>query len=365
MTAHEAPTRPVPLSPRPISRVAVIGCGAIAQSHLRHLHASPHVDLVGLVDLSPVVVEHLAAMLGPGVGAFTDAGQMLASVQPDMVHVLTPPSLHVPLSDAAMRAGADVLCEKPLAATAGEVDSLLAVAADTGRQVMEVQNYRYLPEMDWLRATLADDRLGALRQIDIDVRVPIAGGGRFVDDSVPHYVSHLPGGAVRDFLPHMVYLAEDLLPLLPVDVVAARWDLVSGKAALGQDSLTAVLAGGGTTVLLRFSAVGSPPTFKVAVTGETGSASVDLFHRKRSVEQRSFGGPLAAVFDRLGTARQSVVDSVQEVRSKVLFSGENGIGTLLDDVYRRRVEGLPMPVSPAQLARTAAVVDELIERGGL
>jgi predicted dehydrogenase len=349
----------------PRRRVAVIGCGAIAQSHLRYLHASPLVDLVALVDLAPVVTGHLAQMLGPGVRAFDDAATMLDEVRPDTVHVLTPPSSHVPLSTLALQAGADVLCEKPLAATAPEVDALLAVAGGAGRQVMECQNYRYLPEMAWLRGVVADGRLGRLRQVDIDVRVPIASGGRFVDDGVPHYVSHLPGGAVRDFLPHMVYLAEDVLPLLPGEVVSARWDLVSGKAAMGSDTLTAVLAGDDVTVLLRFSALGSPPGFRVAVVGEQGSVSVDLFHRKRSLETRSVGGPLAAVVDRLSTARQAVVDAAQEVRGKVLHAGENGIPELLDDMYRRLAAGEPMPVSPSQLRRTAEVVDLLIAHGGL
>lgn len=345
--------------------VAVIGCGAIAQSHLAFLHRNPLVDLVAIVDVSPTVTEHLAAMLGPGVRWYSDHGRMLAEVTPDVVHVLTPPASHVAISADALRGGAHVLCEKPIAANAADVADLLVIAAASDRRIMECQNYRYLSEMYWLREVCADPRFGKIRSVDIDVRVPIAAGGRFADDETPHYVSHLPGGAVRDFLPHMVYLAEDLMPYLRVEVRSADWRLLSGRRALGSDTLTALLAGEHETVGLRFSAIGNPPGFRVAVVGDDGSASVDLYHRRRTLELRSFGGPLAAVFDRLGDARLALTDALGEVRNKVLHSGENGIATMLEDVYEHLAASESFPVAPERLHRTAAVIDDLVNVGGL
>src|SRR3954452_21465644 len=114
-------------------RVAVVGCGAIAESHLQFLRCAEQAQLVALVDVSAVVVEHLAGLHGPGVCAFTDAATMAAALQPDVVHVLTPPATHVGIARAMLGAGAHVICEKPLAGTAAEVDELLTLAGERSR----------------------------------------------------------------------------------------------------------------------------------------------------------------------------------------------------------------------------------------
>jgi predicted dehydrogenase len=338
-------------------RVAVVGCGAIAESHLQFLRSADGAELVALVDVSAVVVEHLAGLHGPGVQAFTDAATMAAAVEPDVVHVLTPPATHVAIARAMLGAGAHVICEKPLAGTAVEVDELLTFAHERSRILLECQNYRFLGEVAWLQAHLRS--LGQVRTVEIDIRVPIAAGGRFVDDAMPHHTSHLPGGAIRDFLPHMVYLAEHLVPMLPIELVGVNWALRSGKHALGCDSMTGVLSGEELDLVLKFSALGSPPTCAIDVVGELGMAHVDLFHRHRRIETRGVGGPLAAVIDRARGAQQAAVDAVQEVRSKVLDAGQNGMSAMLTAFYAGLSEGTAV-IRPAQLRRTAQVVDALV-----
>jgi predicted dehydrogenase len=63
----------------------------------------------------------------------------------DAVLVCTPPHLHNPVSIAAMRAGKDVLCEKPLTRTVAEAEEMLKVAKETGRVLMCGFNHRYHP----------------------------------------------------------------------------------------------------------------------------------------------------------------------------------------------------------------------------
>jgi predicted dehydrogenase len=240
------------------------------------------------------------------------------------------------------------------------VESVLGIAAQQDRVLVECQNYRYLDEFRWLRSAAGPDHIGSVRAVEIDVRVPITSGGRFVDDTVPHHASHLAGGAVRDFLPHMVYLVDEFVPSLPVEVAGASWQLTSKKVALGMDTLTAVLANDEVQVVLRFSGVGSPPAFTVSVVGERGRVAADLFHRHRTIEVRRLGGPLAAVVDRVLASKQGVVDAALEIQSKVLKGSENGIDAMLGDIYASLVAGTPCPITPAQLLRTAQVVDDIV-----
>jgi predicted dehydrogenase len=294
------------------------------------------------------------------VQAFASGSEMVDSVRPDVVHVLTPPATHVRISAEMLRAGSHVICEKPLASQASEVQSLLDVATQQDRVLVECQNYRYLDEFRWLKSAAGPELIGSIRTVEIDVRVPIASSGRFVDDTVPHHASHLAGGAVRDFLPHMVNLVDEFVPSLPIEVAGANWQLTSRKKALGMDTLTAVLANDEVQVVLRFSGVGSPPAFTVSVVGERGRVAADLFHRHRTVEVRKIGGPLAAVADRILASKQGVVDAVQEIRSKVLSGSENGMQPMLTDIYASLLAGTPCPIAPGQLLRTAQVVDDIV-----
>src|SRR5207247_1064725 len=81
----------------------------------------------GVCDLAPV------PDAPDGVAVFTDHHEMLRVVRPDIAIVCTPPPPHAPIAADCLRAGADVLLEKPPVLTLAEHDELLAVVAETGR----------------------------------------------------------------------------------------------------------------------------------------------------------------------------------------------------------------------------------------
>ena len=64
---------------------------------------------------------------------YPDLGELLAAVEVDVVIISTPIQTHVPLAELALRAGADVLLEKPPAASLAEFEHLLSVIDETGR----------------------------------------------------------------------------------------------------------------------------------------------------------------------------------------------------------------------------------------
>jgi len=118
---------------RPI-RVAVVGVLGFGLVHLRALRplaAEGRCVVTGVVDRRPLSGE--AEELAGDAAYYTDLGELLAADPPDVVAVATPIPTHYPLAAAAMRAGCHVLVEKPPTASFAEYESLLAVAAETGR----------------------------------------------------------------------------------------------------------------------------------------------------------------------------------------------------------------------------------------
>src|SRR5689334_17254726 len=102
------------------TRVAIIGTGGIAPAHADGLKGlSDRVEIVAAVDIDPTRLEDFCAKYQIA-NAYTDADSMLQKERPQLVHICTPPAFHCELSINAMKAGANVICEKPLCASLAE-----------------------------------------------------------------------------------------------------------------------------------------------------------------------------------------------------------------------------------------------------
>lgn len=83
----------------------------------------------------------------------------------DVVYIPLPNALHVEWTLRALDAGKHVLCEKPLALTAEDVDRVAAVARDRQRLVAEAFMYRHEPLAARLLELVRDDTIGVLRTV--------------------------------------------------------------------------------------------------------------------------------------------------------------------------------------------------------
>ena len=94
-------------------RVALVGAGAIAATHLGFIKGVRNASVVALCDPLPNKARELAAAKDLETACYTDIDAMLREVEPSVVHVVTPPATHADIAIRAMEAGANVLVEKP------------------------------------------------------------------------------------------------------------------------------------------------------------------------------------------------------------------------------------------------------------
>jgi predicted dehydrogenase len=90
---------------------------------------------------------------------------LLADPEVDAVYLPLPNHLHAEWTIAAARAGKHVLCEKPLAMTAAEAETMVEACADAGIVLMEAFMYRHHPTWVAVRELIASGRIGELRAI--------------------------------------------------------------------------------------------------------------------------------------------------------------------------------------------------------
>ena len=95
-------------------RGAVIGCGMIADFHLRAWARIPEVAIVALADPDSAAAERCRAHFAPTAQAYCDAARLLAAETLDFVDILSPPAFHRTHCLLAQAAGVHVICQKPL-----------------------------------------------------------------------------------------------------------------------------------------------------------------------------------------------------------------------------------------------------------
>ena len=96
-------------------------------SHARAYHKMPEFTIVGLVSRGAASRQAISKELG-GLPEYSDYCDALAKTTPDVVSINTYPETHAAYAKAALDAGCHVFCEKPLAETVDEAQSIVDMA---------------------------------------------------------------------------------------------------------------------------------------------------------------------------------------------------------------------------------------------
>jgi predicted dehydrogenase len=140
-------------------KIALIGCGKIADQHVQAIHRIPDCEIVALCDREPLMAKQLGERCGVTV-CFSDAREMLRSVRPDVVHITTPPQSHYSLAAECLKAGSHVYVEKPFTITAGEAESLIQLADRRNLKITAGHNLQFTLEMLEMRRLVKQGFLG-------------------------------------------------------------------------------------------------------------------------------------------------------------------------------------------------------------
>ncbi len=128
-------------------RVAIVGCGGIAQTHLNAFKEIPEVEIVAGVDIKRDRLDIMKNTWGlPEEALFTDWNAMLRTVKPDAVDVCTPNGVHcAPVVDAC-KAGCHAFVEKPMAMNPAECEQMIAAAKKSKVKLAVGFQWRYHPK---------------------------------------------------------------------------------------------------------------------------------------------------------------------------------------------------------------------------
>ncbi|HVU18564.1 MAG TPA: Gfo/Idh/MocA family oxidoreductase [Candidatus Didemnitutus sp.] len=152
-------------------RLALIGISGYGRIHLqlaRECRDRGEADIVAATVINPAEeTENIAALRADGCTVFSDFREMLREFRGRIDLCLIPTGIHwhARMTIAALEAGANVLVEKPLAASTAEVVAIRSAEAKSGRFVAVGFQDFYEPGTAWLRSELQRGAIGTIRSV--------------------------------------------------------------------------------------------------------------------------------------------------------------------------------------------------------
>jgi predicted dehydrogenase len=275
-----------------VLRVGVVGLGYAGEQHTKGFAQLPNVKVVALAGLEEDRLHQLAQKYSVP-DRHRDYQELVSRSDLDIVSVCVPNYLHAPVTIAALESGKHVLCEKPLARSYAEAESMV-VAAERANRVLQVAfNHRARGDVQVLKRYLEGGRLGDLYHVKASWmrRSGIPGIGSWFTNK-----EMAGGGPLIDLGVHVLDLALFLLGEPRVATVSAATyaklgpqgrggyagsdKMMTGSSYEVEDLATAFIRlSGGATLLLEASwaVYGSAgDDFGVSLYGTEGGAEIKV-----------------------------------------------------------------------------------------
>ncbi len=163
-------------------RSAFLGCGPRANGHARAYSLVDRGEIVALCDVNQDRLSQFGDTYGVAA-RYADLEEMLRREKPDLVHLVTPPTLRVELMTRLADSGVPgVLVEKPVCIGAADYKALRALEARSGTKFAVNHQLRHHPRILQYLQDVAEGAIGQVRMIDASAVLPMSGQGVHVLD---------------------------------------------------------------------------------------------------------------------------------------------------------------------------------------
>jgi predicted dehydrogenase len=176
-------------------RVGIIGCGYWGPNLIRNFASCPLTEVAAVCETNPTRLAEVQK--GHSHLQFVGSLEQFLNVPMQAVAIATPVSTHYSLASRCLEAGLHVLVEKPLAATVGEAEQLVALAERQGRILMVDHTFLFSNPVRCIKRLIDNDELGELFYID-SVRINL---GLFQKDI----------NVIWDLAPHDLSIVDHML----------------------------------------------------------------------------------------------------------------------------------------------------------
>jgi predicted dehydrogenase len=352
-------------------RVAIVGCGKIADAHASQIRRIQGCEIVAACDREPLMARQFCDRFQVE-RYFSDVAELLREARPDVVHVTTPPAGHFDIARLCLDRGCHVYVEKPFTLHAEEADELIALAVRSNVKITAGHDDQFSHAARRMRALVESGYLGGApvhmeSAYCYDLSEP--GYAKAVLGDRRHWVRSLPGGLLQNIISHGIARIAEFLSTDSPHVIA--YGCVSPLLrSIGEtdivDELRVIISDRErTTAYFTFSSQVRPSIHEFRIYGPGNGLFLDQDHetviKLRGKRFKSYGDKF---IPSLIFAGQHLGNAITNARTFLArdFQMKSGMKYLIESFYRSIVDNAPPPIPYRQILLTARIMDDIFDQ---
>ena len=351
-------------------RVAIIGCGKIADVHASEIRRVKGCEIVGACDCEPLMARQLADRFHIPQ-TFIEVAELLEQAHPDVIHITTPPESHFSLAKLCLERGVHVYVEKPFTLNFVEAQTLIKIANDRGMKLTVGHDDQFRHVARRMRALVRTGYLGtpvhmeAFYCYNLDDPVyakALLGDGR-------HWVRRLPGKLLHNIISHGIARIAEFLSSDSPQVIAHGFVSPFLKS-IGEidivDELRVIISEDEqTTAYFTFSSQMRPSMHEFRIYGTRNGLFMDPDHETLiKLPGSRYKSYMETFVPPVQFARQYLSNLATNAKTflKRDFHVKAGMKFLIESFYRSISEGTPVPLPYREILLTAQLMDSIFEQ---
>ena len=352
-------------------KVAIVGCGKIADAHAAQILRVGGCEIVGVCDREPLMAKQLYERF-PVKRYFADLGELLSDARPDVVHITTPAESHSDIARFCLEHDCHVYVEKPFTLYAGQAQELVDLAEEKGLKLTVGHSDQFSHAARRMRALVESGYLGGPAvhmesYYGYDLGDPSYARALLGDKQ--HWVRRLPGKLLQNIISHgIARIAEFLTSDAPL-VIAYGFvsPLLKGinESEIVDELRIIICEEERTTAYFTFSSQMRPSIHEFRIYGPTNGLVLDQDHE---ILIRLRGGKFKSYADKfippVSFAKQHLGNLVENVRLFLArdFHMDSGMKYLIEYFYRSIRQGAPVPIPYCEILRTSRIMDAIFDQ---
>ena len=336
-------------------RLAIIGYGGMAGWH--HANIKEKIPAIQVVAALDVREEARQKARENGLKVYQDLAELLADSSVDLVTIATPNDFHKDLAIACLKAGKNVVCEKPVTLNAAELEEIMAVAKHTGRLFSIHQNRRWDKDFLIVKKAIDEGLVGTPYFVESRVqgsRGPMHGWRGHKQNG---------GGMLLDWGVHLIDQAMQLFPEPVVSVNAHLFQLYGSEV---DDNIKLLLRfESGVSVLLEMATNCFIHHPRWHVSGTGGTLQIDDWSCKGMIVKLKEDGAMTweddIVYTEAGPTRTMAPRPRHTTEEMPLPAVKADWTEYYQNIVAVLDKGAELIVKPEQALRVMKVIDQVFE----
>ena len=350
-------------------KIAIVGCGQIADGHIEEIQKMDHAEVVAVCDLEILMAEQLATRYGIA-NYYDQFDALLENENPKVVQITTPQQAHLPLATIAIDAGCHVYVEKPFTPTYTETVKLIEHAEKNNCKLTIGHTYFFDPPALELRKLIDEGVMGDPVHVESFYGYNLNGPfGKAIMGNGNHWVHNLPGKLFQNNIDHLlnkvIEFIDDEKPEIKLFGGIRRTNRYGDIRDTMPDELRVMIQGESTSAYATFSSHIKPMAHFLRLYGTKNIAHVDFMARTVTLDQEAtLPSAIGRLLPAFNMGKQYKREGWKNVGKfiKSDFHFFAGMHNLIARFHESIIKDTPPPISHRDIRRIGWMMDEIFRQ---